>query len=106
MKRLRDICAKPGIPAEFSLNPGVKTSQCSNKESASSDRLEPLLNEYDVARLTRMSVAAIRRWRLLNSGPPFLKVGSSSVRYDPRALRVWLASRPAGGEHVAEATHE
>jgi predicted DNA-binding transcriptional regulator AlpA len=71
--------------------------QASDCESPSGNGLETLLNEHDVARITRMSVAAVRRWRLLNYGPPNLKLGCS-VRYDPRAVRDWLASRPAGGE--------
>ncbi len=62
--------------------------------------IENLLNEHDVARLTGLSVASVRRWRLFNSGPIFLKLGAS-VRYRPEDLQAWLASRPKGGEKVA-----
>lgn len=72
-------------------------SQNSNANSRTDERPESLLIERDVARVLQMSLAAIRRWRLLNFGPPFIKLGGS-VRYDPRALRDWLASRPGGGE--------
>ena len=58
--------------------------------------IENLLNEHDVARITGLSVASIRRWRLLRQGPPFLKIGAA-VRYHPEALASWLASRPRGG---------
>jgi predicted DNA-binding transcriptional regulator AlpA len=55
-----------------------------------------LLNEHDVARITGMSVASVRRWRLLRQGPKYLKIGAS-VRYKPEDISAWLASRPTGG---------
>jgi predicted DNA-binding transcriptional regulator AlpA len=57
-----------------------------------------LLNEHDVARITGMSVASVRRWRLLRQGPKYLKIGAS-VRYKSEDLSEWLASRPTGGGH-------
>lgn len=59
--------------------------------------VEELLNEYDISRLTKMSVASVRRWRLLREGPRYLKLGSS-VRYRREDVLSWLASRPGGGE--------
>jgi predicted DNA-binding transcriptional regulator AlpA len=64
--------------------------------------LETLLNEHDVARITGLSVASVRRWRLLRQGPKFLKIGAA-VRYKPEDISVWLESRPSGGGHQAEA---
>jgi predicted DNA-binding transcriptional regulator AlpA len=58
---------------------------------------ETLLNEHDVARITGLSVASVRRWRLLKQGPRFLKLGSA-VRYKREDITLWLASRPTGGE--------
>lgn len=46
-----------------------------------------------------MSLAWVRRQRLMNLGPPFRRLGGS-IRYDPLELRDWLASRPSGGERV------
>jgi predicted DNA-binding transcriptional regulator AlpA len=60
--------------------------------------IEILLNEHDVARITGMSVASVRRWRLLRQGPKYLKIGAS-VRYKPEDVSAWLASRPTGGGH-------
>jgi predicted DNA-binding transcriptional regulator AlpA len=57
-----------------------------------------LLNEHDVARITGLSVASVRRWRLLRQGPRYLKLGSA-VRYNPEDLAAWLQSRPSGGDH-------
>jgi predicted DNA-binding transcriptional regulator AlpA len=57
-----------------------------------------LLNEYDVSRITGLSVASVRRWRLFRQGPRYLKIGSA-VRYKPEDLAAWLESRPSGGGH-------
>jgi predicted DNA-binding transcriptional regulator AlpA len=39
-----------------------------------------LLNEHEVASYLKISVASVRRWRLLRTGPKFLKIGAA-VRY-------------------------
>ena len=58
--------------------------------------LETLLNEHHVARITGLSVASVRRWRLLRQGPKYLKIGAA-VRYKPEDIVSWLESRPYGG---------
>lgn len=63
---------------------------------------ELLLNEKDVKRITGLSLASVRRWRLLNQGPKYLKIGAA-VRYRPEDVTAWLASRPTGGESHTEA---
>jgi predicted DNA-binding transcriptional regulator AlpA len=65
--------------------------------TTASNTLESLLNEHDVARITGLSVASVRRWRFLRQGPRYLKIGSA-VRYRAEDISAWLASRPAGGE--------
>ena len=62
--------------------------------------LESLLDEHEVARITGLSVATARRWRLLKEGPRYLKIGSA-VRYRPEDISAWLESRPTGGGQVA-----
>jgi predicted DNA-binding transcriptional regulator AlpA len=61
--------------------------------------LETLLTERDLARITGLSVASVRRWRLLRQGPKYLKIGAA-VRYKPEDISAWLASRPSGGGHL------
>jgi predicted DNA-binding transcriptional regulator AlpA len=61
-----------------------------------SNTLAELLNEHDVARITGLSVASVRRWRLFKSGPKYLKIGSA-VRYRAEDVRAWLEARPTGG---------
>lgn len=57
-----------------------------------------LMNEHDVARLTGLSVASVRRWRLRRVGPRYVKIGAA-VRYRRSDIEAWLSSRPSGGEH-------
>lgn len=59
--------------------------------------LETLMNEHDVARITGLSVASVRRWRLLRQGPRYIKIGAA-VRYKPADLAEWLDGRPASSE--------
>jgi predicted DNA-binding transcriptional regulator AlpA len=59
---------------------------------------DALLNEHDVARITGLSIASVRRWRLLKQGPRYVKI-SSAVRYRVEDLKAWLESRPSGGGH-------
>lgn len=91
------------MPAEFSpCWADMKTSQTCERESVAKERLQSLLNEFDVARITGLSVASVRRWRLLRQGPKYLKIGAA-VRYKPEDISAWLESRPSGGGHQAEA---
>jgi predicted DNA-binding transcriptional regulator AlpA len=55
-----------------------------------------LLTEWDVSERLQVSVASLRRWRLENRGPRFIKVGSL-VRYPPADLERWLLEQPTGG---------
>lgn len=66
---------------------------------ATANTIETLLNEHDVARITRLSVSSVRRWRLLRQGPKYLKIGSA-VRYKPEHVSAWIESRPSGGDHL------
>jgi predicted DNA-binding transcriptional regulator AlpA len=63
---------------------------------ATTNTLEELLTEHDVARITGLSVASVRRWRLFKRGPKYMKIGAS-VRYRAEDVRVWLETRPTGG---------
>jgi predicted DNA-binding transcriptional regulator AlpA len=58
--------------------------------------LETLLTEHEVARLLKVSVATIRRRRLLKQPPTWIKIGAS-VRYTPESISAFLKSRPSGG---------
>jgi predicted DNA-binding transcriptional regulator AlpA len=53
-------------------------------------------NEHYAAEYYGVSVATIRRWRLVGDGPPYRKFGAS-VRYSQSDLDAWANSRPTGG---------
>lgn len=61
--------------------------------------LGTLLNEHDVARITGLSLATVRRWRLLRQGPKYIKIGAA-VRYKPENLAAWIESCPSGGQQA------
>jgi predicted DNA-binding transcriptional regulator AlpA len=79
----------------------MKTSQLSKLQTAASSPIQPLFNEHDLARVTGLSVASVRRWRLLRQGPKYLKIGAA-VRYKPEDIWAWLESRPSGGHQAEE----
>jgi predicted DNA-binding transcriptional regulator AlpA len=58
--------------------------------------IEKLLNEREVADLLNVSVATIRRWRLLSQGPKYRKIGAA-VRYRSGDIAAWVESCPVGG---------
>jgi predicted DNA-binding transcriptional regulator AlpA len=70
--------------------------------ATANNTLETLLNEHEVARITGLSVASVRRWRLLRQGPKYIKIGAA-VRYKPEDISAWIESRPSGGGYQAEA---
>jgi predicted DNA-binding transcriptional regulator AlpA len=67
------------------------------RKMATATNFEKLMTEHEVAQITEMSVATVRRWRLLGQGPKYIKLGTS-VRYRREDLAGWLNSRPSGGE--------
>ncbi len=62
---------------------------------------QTLLTETDVSRQLRVSLAALRKWRVMNRGPQFVKIGSL-VRYRQTDLDAWLTSLPVGGSRCPE----
>ena len=57
---------------------------------------EDLLDEHDLAQITKRSVASVRRDRLLGKNCPCIKIGSS-VRYVRSDVEAWLRSLPRRG---------
>lgn len=53
---------------------------------------EALLTEREVSEQTNLSVLTLQKWRWLNTGPPWLKLGGA-VRYKRSDVDAWLASR-------------
>lgn len=65
-----------------------------NNTTISRDRL---LTEKDIAALLQISIPTLRRWRMLRTGPAFVKLGAL-VRYRPEDLSAFME---AGKEKAA-----
>ena len=79
----------------------MRTAQWDRGDKAaamlSTNDLEPLMSDHDVARIIRMSLATVRRWRRFNQGPKYFKIGAA-VRYRREDVEAYLNSRQTGGE--------
>ena len=83
-------------------NSKLKHPQADRQVSTIPSKLIHLLNERQVAEILGVSVATVRRWRLLGQGPLFIKIGVL-VRYHPESVCLFLAGRRTGGEQPVEA---
>ena len=52
--------------------------------------------DVETAKLLGISVATVRRWRLLGTGPRYRKFGGA-VRYFPDDIEAFIANAPSGG---------
>lgn len=50
----------------------------------------PILNEYQAAKMTGLSVSWYRQARIKGEGPPILAVSRRIVRYDRDTLLAWF----------------
>jgi hypothetical protein len=64
----------------------MNTSPQSERIRVAEFNLETLLTEHEYARITKRSVASVRRDRLLKQGCPYVKLGAL-VRYRPEDVR-------------------
>jgi len=67
----------------------MNTSLPREIKRATDTDLETLLTEHEYARITKRSVASVRRDRLLRQGCPYVKLGAL-VRYRPADVRAHL----------------
>jgi len=58
------------------------------------------VTESAAAKATGCSVDTFRRMRHAGTGPPWIKVGSRSIRYPVKELRAWIAHQMARNERV------
>jgi predicted DNA-binding transcriptional regulator AlpA len=73
--------------------PTMDSAQRSKPESAVESTCESLINERGVARISGLSVATLRRRRLLGQPPVWVKLGGR-VLYRPADVLEWIeASR-------------
>jgi hypothetical protein len=67
--------------------------------------LDEAVNTAEASRIVGFPPCTLHTWRSRGDGPPFLKLGARSVRYQRRALFRWLVERQRrntsddGGKH-------
>lgn len=79
----------------------MDTSKRSERESVANTQLEALVDEHAVAKFYDVSLATVRRWRWLRTGPKFHKIGTL-CRYRMTDLEAYLRSTRTGGGSQAE----
>ena len=66
-----------------------------------------LFNEREAAAALGISVKLLRRWRMLDKGPRYVKLSGKlgqtggRIAYPARDLYCWLESLPSGGSKAA-----
>lgn len=55
--------------------------------------LDEAVDTAEASRIVGFPPCTLHTWRSRGEGPPFLKLGARSVRYQRRALFQWLAER-------------
>lgn len=58
--------------------------------------MESLLTENDVSACLKVSLACLRRWRLVGDGPQYIKV-NNLVRYREADINTWVEQLPSAG---------
>lgn len=60
------------------------------------DTKKTMLSTNQVAERLNVSPLTVRRWRLVDQGPPWVKLPAGTVRYDPDALDTWIEGQRRG----------
>lgn len=66
---------------------------------ASIDGIELLTTDF-LAEFFGLSKQAIANWRAINYGPPFIKIGPTTVRYPKKALMEWIRTHTINPESI------
>jgi predicted DNA-binding transcriptional regulator AlpA len=74
----------------------MKTSDLNSSQNQTSTSL---LTDIQVGRQLGISVATLRRWRLLRTGPSYTKLGAS-VRYREEDVRAYVESNLRGSANA------
>ena len=59
--------------------------------------MDVLLTENEVSACLKVSLACLRRWRLLGEGPQYVKV-NNLVRYRESDISAWMEKLPVAGD--------
>ena len=53
---------------------------------------QSLWTEKEVGEFLKISLTRLQQWRCRESGPPYIKLPTGAVRYQPQAVMDWAAS--------------
>ena len=78
----------------------ISSSQADEEMRALSNNsevcMESLLTENEVSACLKVSLACLRRWRLVGDGPQYVKV-NNLVRYREADVKTWVEELPSAG---------
>ncbi len=57
------------------------------------DNPDRLMTSQQLAEIMGVSLITLSRWRSAEKGPPFIRLGPTSVRYSVSAYQKWLQSQ-------------
>ena len=55
--------------------------------------MKGLLTEEKAAEAFELTPRCLQNWRTKGGGPPYIRIGHRTVRYDPEDLERWLEER-------------
>jgi hypothetical protein len=73
------------------MHENLKVSEAMHRSESKS-----LMDEIELANMLHVSIALVRKWRLQDKGPRYVKLGSL-VRYPRKDAEAWLDTLPGGG---------
>lgn len=67
--------------------------ESTSQEGNAADDPDSLLREEEAAAFLNCTPRALQAWRKRGDGPPYIRLGSRSIRYRRRDLLTWSAIR-------------
>jgi predicted DNA-binding transcriptional regulator AlpA len=61
--------------------------------SSPAHNIDRLLEPSEVAEILGVRPSTLVRWRRLKQGPPYIRVGHRTVRYQQSAITAWMAAQ-------------
>jgi len=58
------------------------------------------IDDVELATTFGIGVWKLRKLRQLDLGPPYVRFGHHTVRYEIEAVERWIAQQPGGGEQI------
>lgn len=89
--RIAELEGRDRKPVQLPASKPTVEQPAPNPPPAPKQTENGLWNEHEVAKYIKLSVASVRRWRTLRTGPKYVKIGSA-VRYRKQDVEAWVDS--------------